>query len=308
MSDAPKYPIAATQTGLLIGYSLRVRRFVPVALILALVAGGLVEAYRRATVATVYVSETVAIVRPQAAFRSTPQSTVVNYLNNPDRDAEFLPKPLSVVDYELLVKTHDVLAAVAAAYNEEHGGNVTVGTLRGYLQAVTKLELRTPYEVRYYPTMQLRVQAPDAALANELASIWAEKAGTFCEELTRQVKAKTLEYVNEEYEATLKKVGDGMGPHLPENLQSLDRQLLLKRAERLSEIQTEAKLASANEVPEFMIVSAPTPAVAQVRGWPRWAAGVAFVLTAMVLIAAAMLWCAIADVRAAMDEQSPAKA
>ena len=306
MSDAEKYPIAATQVGLLIGYGLRVRRFVPVALVLAVVVAGLVEAYRRANVSTVYVSETVAIVRPQAVFRSTPQTTVVNYLNNPDRDAEFLPEPLSVVDYEALVKTHDVLEAVATAYNAEYGGQVTVGMLRGYLQAVTKLELRTPYEVRYYPTMQLRVQAPNAELAHGLAVVWAREAGAFCEALTRQVKAKTLADVDGEYEATLKKLGDGHGPQLPDGFKSIDRTLLEKRAERLSEIQTEAKLASANEVPEFMIASAPTPAVAQVRGWPRWAAGVAFVLTAVGLIAAAMLWCAVADVRAAMDAQSRA--
>jgi len=134
--------IADTQIGLLVRYVLRARWAIPATLIAAVIAAVATELYRRATQSTTYVSETVAVVRPQAAFKINAHANVINYLNNPDKEAEFLPEPLSVVDYALIIKTQDVLEAVATRYNEQHGeGAVSVGALRSYLQPVTKLEL-----------------------------------------------------------------------------------------------------------------------------------------------------------------------
>jgi hypothetical protein len=300
MAESTAHRIADTQIGLFVRYALRMRWAIPVGLAVALVVAGAVELYRRATLATSFVSETVAVVRPQAAFRVNTGATVINYLNNPDRDAAFLPEPLSVVDYALLVKTQDVLEAVAAAYNAKHGeGAVTPSALRGYLQPITKLELRTPYEVRYYPTMQLQARAPNSELAYELARIWAEEAAAFAKALTQDVKVQTLKAVSDARQAALDEFGK-LGESSAYTGR-LEVETLTERIATLGRMETEAKLAVANEVPEFMIASRPSPAVAQRSGWPRWSPIVAFVLTFGVIVVCAMLGAIVADVRRAVE-------
>ncbi len=294
MTEPVDHRIAETQLGLFVRYGLRARRAIAGALVLALLAAAAVEMYRRGTRTISYVSESIAIVRPQAAFRNTGQASVISYLANPDNEAYFLPKPLTVVDYALLVMSQSVLESVAAAYNAAHPeSKLEAAGLRGFLQPITKLELKTPYEVRYYPTMQLRVQAPNGEVAHELAGIWAEEAGAYCESLTRDVKAKTVEYVQREYDAALKELAGSS---------DVDRALSIERVSTLSRMLTEAKLALANEVSEFMIASEPSNPTAQGSGWPRYAPIVAFVLVFFGLSAAGMLWAIVTDVRAAVKD------
>ncbi|HQK77200.1 MAG TPA: Wzz/FepE/Etk N-terminal domain-containing protein, partial [Candidatus Hydrogenedentes bacterium] len=134
-----------------------------VSLAVALIAG----AYVALTHEPTYLSEAIAIVRPQQLLVARAKKDETQPIE--EKAKSLLPQPLDVTDYVLFLQSEGMLSSVAQAYNTYHASDseplLTVAQLRRMLTPNARLEIKTPYAVEYYPTIELRVaaQSPDKA-------------------------------------------------------------------------------------------------------------------------------------------------
>lgn len=145
-----------------------------------------------------FTSEAIALVRPQQATEAprTPEAAA--------KVEGLFPKPLGVADYVVLMKSDAILMAVAKAYNERVAKDdpeaaVSVARLRAQLVATSRLEIKTPYTVSYYPTVEMRASAYTPEGAAELMAIWIQEIKAKAHEITFATKEDVYEYLDNEY-------------------------------------------------------------------------------------------------------------
>lgn len=139
-----------------------------------------------------YVSEFIALIRPQQVKDDTQSLPSI------------APEPLRISDYVLLAKSKSVLTEVADTYNERFASEkeshrLTVDLLRKMCFAEARLELKTAYTVLYHPTLVMRVSASDAEMAKNIASIWVEVAKKEAHNVAFSSKEESLKYFQKEY-------------------------------------------------------------------------------------------------------------
>ncbi len=145
-----------------------------------------------------YSSEAIALIRPQQQQPQDPQ----------DKEplvTGLFPKPLGVADYTLLMKSDAILTAVANAYNEAYAKDdpenaTNNANLRAQLTATSRLEIKTPYAVNYYPTIEMRADAQTAELAFRLMELWIGEVRKRAHEIAFSTKESVLEYLENEYQ------------------------------------------------------------------------------------------------------------
>ncbi|HOD48537.1 MAG TPA: hypothetical protein PLM14_09000 [Candidatus Hydrogenedentes bacterium] len=166
-----------------------------VSTVLALIVG----AYVALTYEPSFVSETIAIVRPQQILVGTAKEGAEQRV---EPNKNLLPQPLDVTDYVLFLQSEGMLSLVAQAYNTYHvqGSEnlLTVAQLRRMLSPMSRLEIKTPYTVEYYPTIEMRVSAQDADKAYNLATLWVEAARDWAKTVTFSAKEETARYLKNE--------------------------------------------------------------------------------------------------------------
>lgn len=169
-----------------------------VSLVVALLAGAYVALTHQPT----YLSEAIAIVRPQQVPLSRSRKDEAQ--PREEKGKSLLPQPLNVTDYVLFLQSDGMLASIAQAYNAYHAKEseplLTVAQLRRMMMPNARLEIKTPYAVEYYPTIELRVsaQAPDKAY--ELARLWVETARDWSKTVTFSAKEDMADYLKNETE------------------------------------------------------------------------------------------------------------
>ncbi len=169
-----------------------------VSLAVALVAG----AYVAITHEPTYLSESIAIVRPQQMLVSRTKKDETQ--SSEEKAKSLLPQPLDVTDYVLLLQSEGMLASIAQAYNTYHASEsdplLTVAQLRRMMAPNARLEIKTPYAVEYYPTIELRVTAQSPDKAYELARLWVETARDWSKTVTFSAKEDMAGYLKNETE------------------------------------------------------------------------------------------------------------
>jgi uncharacterized protein involved in exopolysaccharide biosynthesis len=165
------------QVGELVQAFLRVKPCLKWVLALSLIVGVGAGVYYRLARNPAYVSEAIAMVRPQQPLEVDQEANGARKTGH----WSMLPKPLSVNDYVFLLKSDSVLGAVAAAYSTYHpqadaSEELNITQLNHMLQAESRLELKTPYTVSYHPTVKLSVTAGSREMAHELATAWLSVA------------------------------------------------------------------------------------------------------------------------------------
>jgi len=168
-------------------------------LLASIVCGGAVGGYAFFCVRPSYVSEAIALVRPQRAveIKRTKDEEV--------QGTSVLPEPLGVTDYVLLLQSDGVLSAVAKAYNQYQinkglEGRVTAVELKRKLTPMERLQLKTPYAVVYYPTIEMRVTAPSRDMAYDLANLWVNVVQARTEDIAFSGKKQAASYLTEAYQ------------------------------------------------------------------------------------------------------------
>lgn len=263
-----------SQLRLLASALIRNRWAVPIALILAAAATYFVSRSLYGT--PVYRCEAVALFRtsiipeiqvPKLQIASEPGTPIVNVssiqqtLENETHSPT--PSELHTPDLELLLESDAVLKKVAEAYNltVEAGEQMTLGVVRGHLDVITRVELKTVYEANYYPTVQLRATAGTAEAAQTLAAAWARASADFLESLRRSTRQRTLKSIDEAYTGARARLAMAESPEeseeFPASPTRFDVDLERAMVAALREAKLNAELALANLTPEFEIVSLP---------------------------------------------------
>jgi len=254
---------------------IKTKGFVPVALVGAVVVAIVAGMHLRASYTPRYTCEAVALARPLAVFDIRfPGAGVVNRLGG-DQDtgrAPFLPEPLDVTDYATLIQSDAVLALVAEAYNGQFQPAVTAPQLKGLLTAVTQVAIKTPYQAKYHPTIQLRATASTAEMTCQLATVWSDVAEQWCQERSAAIRRQTYDYIDQQYQAAHRQLAALEAPveqEAPEAVATAlldwDRDLQATIVTGLAEARLGAQLAMANPVPEFEVVARPVQPAAQGR-------------------------------------------
>lgn len=258
--------------------AVRTRRALPWCLLAAAALAGGAFVYLRSSPVR-YASDAYLVMQPTAVFDlPAPGGGVVNRLSDEQRGrAEFLPKPLSAQDYTVLLKSDAVLAQTADVYNQKFNPSppLTGADVKfGYgLEAISYLEIKTPYEVKYHPTLQLRVVAKTPEQSTRMAQAWAESASAWAQERGAAIREQTYAYVNLEYENAVRRLGEltvksnelygagaGQGPGEGYWRLMADREAQQGVVAALAHARAQAALARANPVPELAVVSTPASA------------------------------------------------
>ena len=144
-----------------------------------------------------FTSGAIALVRPQQTEQS-PDDEKNGHI------ASLFPKPLGVPDYTVLMKSDAILTAVADTYNERYANDdpdlaVNAAGLRVQLNATSRLEIKTPYAVSYYPTIEMSAfaYAPESAAA--LMDVWIDQVKEKAHEITFSTKEDVFVYLEKEY-------------------------------------------------------------------------------------------------------------
>ncbi len=165
----------------------------------SLVVGLIAGIYVAMTHKPTFVSETIAIVRPQQMLLSRSTEDAQSGEKTP---GSLLPHPLDVTDYVLFLQSEGMLTAVSEAYNSYHLRDserpLGVAQLRRMLIPNSRLEIKTPYTVEYYPTIEMRVFAPSPDKAYDLARLWVEAAKDWATKVTFSAKEETARYLENE--------------------------------------------------------------------------------------------------------------
>jgi hypothetical protein len=169
------------------------RRILVIAAVLTLLAsGGWLLCYRPG-----YVSEAIVLVRPRQPASPHPHEIA-------SLVTDLVPKPLGVADYALLMMSDGILLAVADRVNTRNegdaAGGVTLQSLRARLSAESRLEIKTPYTVSYYPTIEMRARAADPHTAQGLMDVWITVIKDQAHEIAFAVKEDVLAYLENEYQ------------------------------------------------------------------------------------------------------------
>jgi len=298
---------------------IRTRWFIPIALAGAIAVAIAASAYLRVSYKASYVSEAIALARPLAVFEiPSPQGGVVNRIGEDKSKgkASFLPRPLDVTDYALLIESDEVLAAVAEVYNSRFSPETPMSgaELKGMLTATTRLEIKTPYEAKYHPTIEMCATASTPEAAYQLASAWVEAAEQWTQDISASVRERTLAYVDREYQKARNELNEldaaliRGGESGASESRPLRRELQTQAAivTSLAEARMQAQLAMANIVPEFEVVAKPVqPAW---RGRPRQThfAIAAFAVAFVCLWAAAALTVVFRDIAGNLEREESA--
>ncbi|MGI6460490.1 MAG: Wzz/FepE/Etk N-terminal domain-containing protein [Candidatus Hydrogenedentales bacterium] len=170
--------------------------------LVSLVAALLVGAYVALTHEPAYQSEAIAIVRPQQVPVSRSRKDEAQ--PREEKGKSLLPQPLNVTDYVLFLKSDGMLASIAQAYNTYHASEseplLTVAQLRRMMTPTARLEIKTPYTVEYYPTIELHVSAQSPDKTYELARLWVETARDWSKTVTFSAKKEMAGYLKNETE------------------------------------------------------------------------------------------------------------
>jgi len=201
-----------------------------VSLAVALIAG----AYVALTHEPTYLSEAIAIVRPQQLLVARAKKDETQPIE--EKAKSLLPQPLDVTDYVLFLQSEGMLSSVAQAYNTYHASDseplLTVAQLRRMLTPNARLEIKTPYAVEYYPTIELRVAAQSPDKAYNLARLWVETARDWSKTVTFSAKEDMAGYLKnetEEQRTSLRQLSDELNRTKDESGNLLEA----LRAERL---------------------------------------------------------------------------
>jgi hypothetical protein len=169
---------------------------IPLALIIAAALG----AYSQVRSGS-YTSEAVAVIRPQ----TSPERVSATADAQSGKSAEVGgPIPLGVTDYRLLLTSDMLLEEVVNDYNQRFAGEsgpVGLGAVRKMLYAEERLKLKTPYNVEYYPTLQMQATAPSPDQAYWLLDSWIKAAKGWASRVTVDAKQDVYEYVDQEFES-----------------------------------------------------------------------------------------------------------
>lgn len=158
--------------------------------------------YARIIFRPTYVSEAIALIRPQVSIGTESGNTGASA-------SSLLAHPLNITDYVLLLRSDSALSAVAEAYNQEahnqYGDRdpakrVTVAGLKRRLYARERLELKTPYQVRYNRTLTMRVNAPSSEMAYRLATIWVDVVERRTHDITFAAREEAAAYLDTEHQ------------------------------------------------------------------------------------------------------------
>lgn len=168
---------------------------VPLSLLIAVLAG-----FYSQSRAGSYTSEAVAIIRPQTSperITSTAES------EGAQDSGSSGPNPLDVTDYRLLLTSDMILEEVVRSYNNQFGaslGPLKLGMVRKMLYAEERLKLKSPYNVEYYPTLQMQATASSPDQSYMLLNTWIEMAEKWAHDVTFQAKENVYEYVDVEFD------------------------------------------------------------------------------------------------------------
>ena len=190
----------------ILGFLVRGRVHLKWILLVSVLIGLAGTVYGRIRFKPRYRSEAIALIRPQIP-------TIADEDEDENGSGGLLTQPLNITDYVILLKSEGVLSQVAKQYNDEReSGNredqITVARLRKWLFVREQLELKTPYAVRYAPTVMMRVSAPSQEMAHRLAEIWVEVVENQTHDVTFSAKEEVLKYLNKEHEGQRQTVNE----------------------------------------------------------------------------------------------------
>jgi len=189
----------SSQVTYLVELVLEVRSFLKWVLLVAAIASFAAGVYGVVFMTVIYESEAIGLVRPQQPGQQALEA----------KAPPFLPQSLGVPDCVLLLTSEAVLAEVASAFNVYHTAGaaelqISAAELRDMVSAGSKLELKSPYTVSYYPTIEMRVRSSVPEKAYQLASIWVDIAKRRTHDITFSAKQQVLKYLVDEYESERK--------------------------------------------------------------------------------------------------------
>jgi hypothetical protein len=133
------------------------------------------------------------------------------------------------------------------------------------LDVETRLEIRTPYEVRYRPTLEMRVTGPDPETAREIAAHWLQAAEEWSATFTREVRQRALQVIETRLEEEKGRLDSLVGSALGRQQEVVDA---------LVQARLNAAVAAEDPVPDFEVALPPSEPVRL----PRQGRNPAFIL------------------------------
>jgi hypothetical protein len=164
-----------------------------------------------------------------------------------DDGPSFLPAPLNAYEVAELAMSAAVLAKTAAAVKDGAGRAYSVEDLRSVLSASSRLELKTPLEVRYSSVVTLRATAPTPEQARLLCGAWAEATAGYVREMYAREREHVFVRLDQIYEDMRAEAAQGFDSPVVEVEQALLR--------TVAALRLQAQLARDAHVGDLAILS-----------------------------------------------------
>ena len=183
-----------------------------VILIVSLILGGAAGFFIHQRFEMSYTSEVVMLVRAQptleeAAGQVQLKDKVVLPL------ASIVPGRLTVEDYVMIWESDAVMGIVLqefrSRYAAQYPGDELPNrrALKKMLRATSHVMLKTPYDVKYFPTIMLTAEAYSPEMARDLLALWVEIGKQQTADLTYSAQIrKSYEAVETQYQEGLEKL------------------------------------------------------------------------------------------------------